>query len=92
MTVTSRLLASIAVTAGAAAGILGARASRRYHRDMRLAHARVQTAGGEVIATAAGPIEVAAVGDGHPVLLSHGFCWVVRGSRKRRSQGATSVD
>lgn len=43
----------------------------RYKREMRAARERL-LAGSQVIETAAGPIEYAAVGDGYPVLIVHG--------------------
>ncbi len=60
---------------GILAGILltgGAAVAARYTRDIRTARKRVDSLGSQVIETASGPIEVARVGEGYPILVVHG--------------------
>ena len=60
------LLGVVAVAGIAAAAWLGI----DYGRDMRAAQSRI--AGGQVIETAAGPVEYAEQGSGPPILVIHG--------------------
>ena len=43
-----------------------------YQHDMRIAQEKLLAGGSEVIDTACGPIEYAAMGEGQPVLVVHG--------------------
>ena len=53
------------------AGLLGTAVYRAYHHDLQTLRQRVMT-GGQMAATAAGPIEYASEGEGSPVLVIHG--------------------
>ncbi len=44
----------------------------RYSREIRLARARLDSLGSQVIETASGPVEYVRVGEGAPVLVVHG--------------------
>ena len=74
MGTTKRVISSSAAAASlAGAGLLAARAARRYRRDLAAARQRVRAAGGRVLQTARGPVEVATRGEGAPVLVVHGI-------------------
>jgi 2-hydroxy-6-oxonona-2,4-dienedioate hydrolase len=72
-TTTCVISSSVAAASLAGAGLLTARAARRYRRDLAAAWWRVRTARGRVVETARGPVEVAARGEGAPVLVVHGI-------------------
>jgi pimeloyl-ACP methyl ester carboxylesterase len=53
--------------------VVAAVAYARYRRDIRVARARLARGGTQVVETVCGPIEYAALGEGHPVLVVHGI-------------------
>lgn len=62
----------LAITAGAAAGAIGARTYQAFSRDLRAARGQA-CFGSRVIETACGPIEYVREGEGTPVLVLHGI-------------------
>ena len=58
---------------GAALVVLAVLVYVRYRGDIHAARERVQNLGSQVIETDCGPIEYAAFGEGHPVLVIHGI-------------------
>jgi 2-hydroxy-6-oxonona-2,4-dienedioate hydrolase len=62
----------LAITAGGAAGAIGARTYQAFSRDLRAARDQA-CSGSRVVETACGPIECVREGEGPPVLVLHGI-------------------
>lgn len=61
----------IAGALGAASGVLAIRTYQRYRLDTISAHKRVE-AGGKLVKTSCGPVEVCLLGSGAPAMIVHG--------------------
>ncbi len=71
---TLRVLSISAVGVLVVAGfILGSQVYQSYQRDVRVAEARIDNLGSQVVNTACGPVEYVVRGEGYPVLVVHGI-------------------